>query len=65
MAESTWQNGIDGLSAGLAKVIGEKSASDWKKTITQARSRGDRYFLIKRRVDYKTLQRIRELTSSV
>jgi len=61
MAEETWSNGINGLSAGLARILGERSASAWKAVITQARKRGDRYFLIKRRVDYQTLQRLREL----
>ncbi len=61
MAEETWSNGIDGLSAGLARILGVRTASEWKQIITQARNRGDRYFLIKRRVDYKTLQKIREL----
>jgi len=61
MAEETWSNGINGLSAGLARILGERSASEWKAVITQARKKGDRYFLIKRRVDYQTLQRLREL----
>jgi len=61
MAQETWSNGINGLSAGLARILGERSASEWKSVITQARKRGDRYFMIKRRVDYQTLQRLREL----
>jgi cell division protein FtsI (penicillin-binding protein 3) len=61
MAEETWSGGINGLSEGLAKILGERSASEWKTVITQARKRGDRYFLIRRRVDYQTLQRLREL----
>jgi len=62
MAEETWSNGINGLSAGLAKILGERSASEWKTVIIQARKRSDRYFLIRRRVDYQTLQRLRELS---
>jgi cell division protein FtsI (penicillin-binding protein 3) len=62
MAEETWSNGINGLSAGLAKILGERSASEWKTVITQARKRGDRYYLIRRMVDYQTLQRLRELS---
>jgi len=61
MSDQTWLQGIDGLSAGLAKIIGERSAAGWKKVITDARRRGDRYFLIKRRVDYETLMRIKQL----
>ncbi len=61
MSEKTWTNGISGLSSGLAKIVGERSASEWETVITNARKKGDRYFLIKRRVDYKTLQRLRGL----
>ncbi|MDX9811901.1 MAG: penicillin-binding protein [Bacteroidales bacterium] len=61
MSAATWSNGIDGLSAGLSKYLGERSAAGWKSVITAARQRGDRYFLVKRRVDYATLQKIREL----
>ncbi len=61
MAGSTWSNGINGLSAGLAKLVGERSAAGWKNVITEARRRGDRYFLIKRRVDYETLKKLKEL----
>jgi cell division protein FtsI (penicillin-binding protein 3) len=61
MAPSTWSNGIDGLSAGLSKILGERSAAGWKNMITDARKRGDRYFLIRRRVDYETLTRLKSL----
>ncbi len=61
MSQTTWSNGINGLSAGLAKLLGERSAAGWKSVITEARKRGDRYFLIKRRVDYETLKQLKEL----
>ena len=61
MSGQTFSNGISGLSSGLAKLLGERSASDWKRVITEARKRGDRYFLIKRKVDYETLKKLREL----
>lgn len=61
MSAVTWANGINGLSAGLARIIGVRSAAGWKAAITEARKNGDRYFLIKRRVDYMTLQKLNEL----
>lgn len=61
MSQSTWSNGINGLSAGLERLVGERSASEWKAVITRARERGDRYFLIKRRVDYQTLKQLKKL----
>jgi cell division protein FtsI (penicillin-binding protein 3) len=61
MAASTWSNGIGGLSAGLAKYLGVRSASGWRSAITEARRRGDRYFLIQRKVDYETLKKLKLL----
>ena len=61
MAASTWSNGIGGLSAGLAKYLGVRSAAAWRSVITEARKKGDRYFLIQRKVDYETLKKLKEL----
>ena len=61
MSAETWSKGINGLSAGLAKHLGMRTAEGWKTIITDARQRGDRYFLIKRRVDYETLKELRKL----
>ena len=61
MTASTWSTGINGLSAGLSHLLGERSASGWKTIITDARRKGDRYLLIKRKVDYATLKALKEL----
>jgi cell division protein FtsI (penicillin-binding protein 3) len=61
MSGSTWSGGINGLSAGLARLLGQRSASVWKSVITEARRKGDRYFLIERKVDYETLKNLKEL----
>jgi cell division protein FtsI (penicillin-binding protein 3) len=61
MARETWSSGINGLSEGLARILGERPAEDWKSVITEARKRGDRYFMVKRKVDYETLRRLKEL----
>ncbi len=61
MSGDTWSNGINGLSAGLSRLLGERSAAGWKTLITDARRKGDRYFLIRRKVDYETLKRLKEL----
>ncbi len=61
MAGSTFSNGINGLSAGLSRLVGERSPEGWKSAIISARKRGDRYFLIKRRVSYETLKKLKEL----
>jgi cell division protein FtsI (penicillin-binding protein 3) len=61
MSSATWSNGINGLSAGLSKLVGDRSAAGWKSAISEARRKGDRYFLIKRRVNYMTLKKLKEL----
>ena len=61
MSSATWSNGINGLSAGLAQLLGNRSSAGWKSLITEARRKGDRYFLIQRKVDYQTLKKLKEL----
>jgi cell division protein FtsI (penicillin-binding protein 3) len=61
MSSATWSNGIGGLSAGLARILGVRSASGWRAAISEARKKGDRYFLIQRKVDYETLKKLKEL----
>ncbi|MGD0753741.1 MAG: penicillin-binding protein [Bacteroidales bacterium] len=61
MSAATWSSGINGLSAGLAQILGEKPASVWKSEISEARKKGDRYFLIQRKVNYETLKKLKEL----
>ena len=57
----TWNSGIDGLASGLSRMFGDKSAADWKKSLNDARKSGNRYFLVKRRVDYETMLRMKRL----
>jgi cell division protein FtsI (penicillin-binding protein 3) len=61
MSPATWSSGINGLSEGLSHLIGVRSAAGWKSVITNARKRGDRYFLIQKKVDYATLKKLKEL----
>ena len=61
MSSATWSSGISGLSSGLAQILGDKSASGWRSVITEARKKGDRYFLIQRKVNYETLKKLKEL----
>jgi cell division protein FtsI (penicillin-binding protein 3) len=61
MSAATWSNGIGGLSNGLSQYLGIRSGSAWKTVISDARRKGDRYFLIGRKVDYETLKKLKEL----
>ncbi|HKL67398.1 MAG TPA: penicillin-binding protein, partial [Bacteroidales bacterium] len=53
--------GINGLCDGLSKIIGLRSAASWKRDLTNARRKGERYYLIKRRVSHNTLKELKEL----
>ena len=61
MSAEVWSKGIDGLCAGLSRLVGERSAAGWKTVLVNARRQGDRYFLIKRKVDFETLKKLKEL----
>lgn len=61
MADSVWRNGINGLSAGLSRILGDKSAAAWKSELTNARSKGNRYLLIKRHVSHPNLKKMKQL----
>ena len=61
MTSETWSKGLNGLSEGLSRYLGVRSAAGWKSVITAARKRGDRYFLIHKKVDYATLRKLKEL----
>jgi cell division protein FtsI (penicillin-binding protein 3) len=61
MADTTWANGINGLCRGLSQYVGVNTPEGWKNALTNARKRGDRYYLIKRHVSYETLKHLKEL----
>jgi cell division protein FtsI (penicillin-binding protein 3) len=61
MSGEIWSNGLSGLASGLEQLAGERSASAWRTVLIDARKKGDRYFLIKRRVDFETLKKLKEL----
>jgi len=61
MADTTWANGINGLCRGLSAYVGGNTPEGWKNALTNARKRGDRYYLIKRHVSYETLKQLKEL----
>ncbi|MBN1388304.1 MAG: transpeptidase family protein [Bacteroidales bacterium] len=61
MDQQTWTQGLDGLCDGLSKIIGLKSAEEWKRDLTIARRNGERYHLIKKEVNHNTLKELKKL----
>jgi len=60
ISNSLFRNKIDSISYGLSKIL-NKSQYNLKKSITKARTKGNRYFLIQRNVTYDQLKQIRQL----
>lgn len=61
MSPEIWSQGISGLSTGLANLVGERNSSEWRTALSDARKKGDRYFLIRRKVNFETLRKLRDL----
>jgi cell division protein FtsI (penicillin-binding protein 3) len=60
LTDEIFDQNIDSLSQSLAELFKDRSAFEWKIRLTEARERGDRYHLIKRKVRYNELKSLRE-----
>ena len=56
----TFRNNIVALSRKLAGQFPYRSASAWEQKLTRARNNGERYHLIQRRVDYRTMLKMKD-----
>ncbi|MCK9208398.1 MAG: peptidoglycan glycosyltransferase, partial [Salinivirgaceae bacterium] len=61
LTNSIFNKHIDSLALGLSSIFRDKSAQQYKSLLVKARYRGDRYLLIKRRVDFVHLKRLKRL----
>ncbi len=50
---------IDSLALCLSQLFGDKSASQYKRALVNARYRGSRYYLVRRNVDYLQLKELK------
>lgn len=60
ISDNLFRSKIDSIAYGLSKIL-NKSQYKLKTSLTKARNKGNRYFLIKRNVTYDQLKQIREL----
>jgi cell division protein FtsI (penicillin-binding protein 3) len=51
-----FRKNIDSLAYCLSNLFRDKTALDYKQMLVNARRRGDRYFLVRRRIDFNQLQ---------
>jgi cell division protein FtsI (penicillin-binding protein 3) len=59
MDDAIFNSGIDSLSMKLSELFRDKSQSEYKKELVKARKSGERFHLIKRRVNYNQLKKIK------
>jgi cell division protein FtsI (penicillin-binding protein 3) len=60
LTDEVFDKGIDSLSLALSDLFKDKSAREYKLELERARKAGERYHLIKRRVTYLELKKLRE-----
>ena len=58
--DTTFRNNIVALSRKLADEFPQRSAKSWERKLTSAWVNGERYHLIQRRVDYRTMLEMKD-----
>lgn len=58
ISNQDFRSNIDSLSLCLSKLFKDKSAADYKNKLQKARKSGERYFLLKRNVDYAAIKEL-------
>jgi len=59
MTKEIFDNNVEGLAREMADHFGDKTYNEYKRSLISARERENRYYLIKRRVDYNELNEIK------
>ncbi|WP_317039741.1 penicillin-binding protein [Mucilaginibacter pineti] len=58
--DSVFNDNVDILAANLSAMYGDRSARDYSRVLRAARNEGSRYQLLRRKVTYQELKKIRE-----
>ncbi|MEN8224954.1 MAG: penicillin-binding protein [Bacteroidota bacterium] len=61
ISDKLFKDKIDSLSLSLSKLFGDRSKYQYKQGLTKARKNGNRYYLLKRKVTYSQLKKLRKL----
>jgi len=59
LTDRVFFNGVDSLALCLSRLFYDRPASEYKKILVEARKKGNRYLLIKNRVDYVQLKKLK------
>ncbi|MBL7980643.1 MAG: transpeptidase family protein [Flavobacteriales bacterium] len=60
LTNEVFRANIDSLSWCLADLFGDRTAAEYKRDLTDARARRERYYLVKRKADHTQVQRLKE-----
>lgn len=61
VSDKMFYNNIDSLAMGLAGILKNKSYGQYKQNLIDARENGNRYYLLKRDINYEQLKKIKKL----
>lgn len=61
LTKALFEEKIDSLGHGLARIFGDASGRDYTRRLREARRSGKRSYLIKRNIDYQQLQQVKAL----
>jgi cell division protein FtsI (penicillin-binding protein 3) len=59
LTDRIFNNGVDSLSFCLSRLFRDKTTQEYKKLLVQGRNNGNRYLLIKKRVNYIQLKELK------
>ncbi|HPF89345.1 MAG TPA: penicillin-binding protein [Flavobacteriales bacterium] len=59
LTDELFRDNIDSLSERLSDLFGDRSTTEYKRDLTDARHRKERYHLVKRRADHTQVQQLR------
>ena len=60
LTDDVFYGNLDSLCISLAQLFDDKSTIEWKRDLTEQRVRGNRYYLIKRKVKYHQMKAMRD-----
>jgi cell division protein FtsI (penicillin-binding protein 3) len=61
LKKDTFYKHVDSLSIYLSRLFADKTPLDYKKELTKAYKKGNRYYLLKRKVDYPQYKQLRAM----
>lgn len=59
--DSVFRKHVDSLALGLSTIFRDRGMAEYKRDLVEARKKNDRYFLVKRNVNYTQLKELRKL----